>query len=197
MLPMGCCGYSPPLQFTAVRYLVCCDLGLSGGESNRFVFPVVARALGLIWNGRRAHGRDLVIRYAHEHQLATAGEHAHTFKAAGPLTSQAVRSTSTFLASPAFLDSYEWRKLRMVVLKKRGRRCACCGASPDDGRTVVNVDHIKPRRLYPELALDESNLQVLCAQCNHGKGNWDQTDWRVSTPQDQAHTVMYSIVDGK
>jgi 5-methylcytosine-specific restriction endonuclease McrA len=54
----------------------------------------------------------------------------------------------------------------------------CCGASPKDG-IRVHVDHIKPRRDFPELALTFDNLQVLCEVCNHGKGNWDQTDWRV------------------
>lgn len=79
----------------------------------------------------------------------------------------------------AFLLSYEWRRLRMTVLKKYGSRCQCCGATPADGKRM-NVDHIKPRRKYPELALTESNLQVLCEDCNHGKGNWDETDWRQS-----------------
>ncbi len=81
-------------------------------------------------------------------------------------------------ASDDFLHSPEWRRLRMQVITTRGNRCECCGASPRDGVTVINVDHIKPRKLFPELALIESNLQVLCAVCNHGKGNWDQTDWR-------------------
>jgi 5-methylcytosine-specific restriction endonuclease McrA len=80
--------------------------------------------------------------------------------------------------SDEFLKSYEWRRLRMVVLKKYGRRCQCCGASGSDGVTVIHVDHIKPRRQFPELALDVTNLQVLCEACNHGKGNWDETDWR-------------------
>ena len=65
----------------------------------------------------------------------------------------------------------------MTVLKSRGARCECCGATPADG-VRMHVDHIKPRRKYPELALTESNLQVLCEECNHGKGNWDETDWR-------------------
>jgi hypothetical protein len=81
--------------------------------------------------------------------------------------------------SDAFLSSYEWRRTRMQVLKRDGARCACCGASPADGLTM-HVDHIKPRRIFPQLALDLTNLQVLCEVCNHGKGNWDMTDWRGS-----------------
>lgn len=53
----------------------------------------------------------------------------------------------------------------------------CCGATPATG-AVINVDHIKPRKKYPHLALEISNLQILCHDCNHGKGNWDETDWR-------------------
>jgi len=79
--------------------------------------------------------------------------------------------------SDAFLASYEWRRVRMQVLKKYGARCQCCGSTPEDG-TKMHVDHIKPRRLFPDLALDITNLQILCEVCNHGKGNWDMTDWR-------------------
>lgn len=84
-----------------------------------------------------------------------------------------------YATSNAFLDSFEWRQLRMVILKKYGAKCQCCGATPATD-AVINVDHIKPRKLFPELALDENNLQVLCGPCNHGKGNWDMTDWRSS-----------------
>lgn len=81
------------------------------------------------------------------------------------------------VSSDAFLQTYEWRRLRMEAIKKHGRACQCCGALPSPGKPI-NVDHIKPRRLYPELALSLDNLQVLCHECNHGKGNWDMTDWR-------------------
>ncbi len=82
--------------------------------------------------------------------------------------------------SDDFLASYEWRALRMRVLKKHGARCQCCGATPWDG-VRMHVDHIKPRRHFPELALQEDNRQVLCEVCNHGKGNWDETDWRTGS----------------
>jgi len=88
-----------------------------------------------------------------------------------------VRTVSPAVASDSFLETYEWRKLRMQALKKYGPKCMCCGATPATG-AVMNVDHIKPRKLFPNLALELSNLQILCHECNHGKGNWDQTDWR-------------------
>lgn len=104
----------------------------------------------------------------------------------------APQPTIRFEATPEFLQGFEWRKLRMVVLTKRGARCECCGSTPaDDIR--INVDHIKPRKLFPELALVESNLQILCDVCNHGKGNWDQTDWRAERAQlDQEKLTPHS-----
>lgn len=75
-----------------------------------------------------------------------------------------------------FLKSYEWRRMRYKILQQHGRRCACCGATPDSG-AIMTVDHIKPRSQYPELALDPKNLQVLCQECNHGKGGLDETRW--------------------
>jgi len=95
-------------------------------------------------------------------------------------TQQKNRTTNKKVTRPAsneFLESFAWRKLRMEALKKYGATCQCCGASRKTG-AVINVDHIKPRKLFPSLALDLNNLQVLCHECNHGKGNWDMTDWR-------------------
>ncbi len=89
-----------------------------------------------------------------------------------------VRKKRIRAASNAFLMSAPWRRLRMLVITKRGRRCECCGATPQQDGITINVDHIKPRQRYPELALVEANLQILCNVCNHGKGNGDETDWR-------------------
>lgn len=80
--------------------------------------------------------------------------------------------------SPTFLQSKAWLRLRIEALKKYGNKCQCCGASANDG-IRLNVDHIKPRRLFPELALEINNLQILCNECNEGKGNWDFTDWTL------------------
>lgn len=81
-----------------------------------------------------------------------------------------------FATIDRFYRTPEWRRLRYDVLVKHGSRCMACGVTPAEG-AIMNVDHIKPRKLFPHLALDMNNLQVLCAQCNEGKGNRDQTNW--------------------
>lgn len=78
--------------------------------------------------------------------------------------------------SHRFLSSFEWKRLRMQAFNTYGNRCQCCGA--DARTTTLNVDHIKPRYTHPELQLDINNLQILCSDCNKGKGNWLVKDYR-------------------
>lgn len=77
----------------------------------------------------------------------------------------------------SFYETDEWRRLRYEVLRNSKGRCECCGHGPRKGKPL-HVDHIKPRSKYPELELEITNLQVLCDDCNLGKGAWDETDWR-------------------
>lgn len=80
----------------------------------------------------------------------------------------------------AFFKSRLWQVARYQALKRSEGRCETCGASPDKDNPL-QVDHIKPFSKHPHLALALSNLQVLCRQCNMGKGAWDETDWRKAT----------------
>ena len=79
-------------------------------------------------------------------------------------------------ATRAFLQTWEWRELRYQILKERGARCELCGATSKDQR--IEVDHIKPISKFWHLRLDRSNLQVLCRDCNKGKGNRHFDDFR-------------------
>ena len=69
-----------------------------------------------------------------------------------------------------FYQTFEWRQLRWQVLLESDKCCAMCGRSKAHG-IILHVDHIKPRSKYPSLELIQSNLQVLCEDCNIGKSN--------------------------
>jgi len=78
----------------------------------------------------------------------------------------------------SFYKSEQWYQLRYQVLRKYEAKCMCCGRSPKEHGIVIHVDHIKPRSKYPKLELVFDNMQLLCAACNYGKSNIDNTDWR-------------------
>lgn len=74
------------------------------------------------------------------------------------------------LKGDQFLRSQEWRALRSAIIDTYGRKCMKCGSTPKH-KKHTHVDHIKPRKTHPELALVFDNLQVLCCRCNKVKGN--------------------------
>ena len=90
----------------------------------------------------------------------------------------ACRKAAREAVKPDFYTSDAWRQVRYFALVANNGRCECCGSGKHDG-VILHVDHIKPRSLYPEYALDPANLQVLCADCNLGKRAHDDTDWRA------------------
>lgn len=84
---------------------------------------------------------------------------------------------SQFNETVDFYKTKAWLNLRLKALELYDRRCVSCGATLQTG-AVLHVDHIKPRSLYPELALDINNLQILCEACNLGKMASMEQDWR-------------------
>lgn len=63
-----------------------------------------------------------------------------------------------------FQKSVEWRALS-IQMRQIYPKCKYCGAVE-----FLQTDHIKPKSLFPQLALDPENLQVLCRKCNFKKG---------------------------
>ena len=107
---------------------------------------------------------------------ATARKKSKLIALDGKSTKQITDEIRT--ASGEFLFSLEWKALRKKVLDFYGTRCMKCGRTPKNP-SKVNVDHIKPRKLFPDLALVFDNLQVLCARCNKHKGNKNCNDYRT------------------
>lgn len=80
-------------------------------------------------------------------------------------------------SAKSFYASQPWKKLRYQALLLNDGKCECCGRGKPEG-AVLNGDHIKPIDKYPKLKMKLYNIQILCGDCNWGKGNWDETDWR-------------------
>jgi hypothetical protein len=71
--------------------------------------------------------------------------------------------------------------VRYDALRANDARCELCGRNKHQlpPGEHLNVDHIHSRKARPELALEVTNLAVLCSADNAGKGNcYDEDDWR-------------------
>ena len=72
----------------------------------------------------------------------------------------------------SFYEKPEWKALRNKVFQTYPAICTRCG-----NKNNLEVDHVKPRALYPKLELDFNNLQILCRDCNLLKGVKDSSEW--------------------
>ncbi len=83
-----------------------------------------------------------------------------------------------FTGKPLKLRSPRWDEVRKIHLRKFPT-CAACGCV-----TNLQVHHIKPFHLYPELELDEMNLITLCEtktfKCHFKIGHL--SNWKKENP---------------
>jgi len=77
-----------------------------------------------------------------------------------------------------FYSSALWKRVRVAVIEECEGRCQMCGRSYKNNGVTITVDHIVPISIDWSKRLDKSNLQILCEDCNYGKGNSYITDWR-------------------
>ena len=148
---------------------------------------ISVRSKGLAWRDIRIAAVDPEAIRA---MFKSDRRHSESVKTYGPVYEKRISSFISKEIKDEFYKSWEWRTLRMEAIHKHGNACQCCGASPAHkdaaGKPVrICVDHIKPISKYWELRLDPSNLQILCDECNQGKGNWSETDFRPAPVADE------------
>ena len=71
-----------------------------------------------------------------------------------------------------FYKTIEWLQLRDKVLRDNHYECERCRQkSPAVYSRAVIVHHIKEVRIFPELALNKSNLMAVCFRCHEDLHN--------------------------
>ena len=86
--------------------------------------------------------------------------------------------------SQIFRASIAWRRTRYAVLAASAARhggvarCELCGAGAAPG-APLHVDHIEAVSKNWARRLDQTNLQVLCPDCNVGKLDGPAADFRA------------------
>lgn len=60
----------------------------------------------------------------------------------------------------------DWQAIRAYVLERDKHACVRCG----EHESQLQVDHMLPKKEYPQYELDANNLQTLCLHCHQAKG---------------------------
>lgn len=87
------------------------------------------------------------------------------------------RLTSSLFREREKARSQHWQSVRDAFLKAHPT-CAACG-----GRSLLQVHHVEPFHLHPELELDPGNLITLCMstlECHENLGHGG--NWRARVP---------------
>ncbi|MGQ8823670.1 HNH endonuclease [Bacillus sp. NA_146.1] len=76
-----------------------------------------------------------------------------------------------------FYKSKEWKALRLIAIRRAKNECEHCKQKgkvttrdtvDERGRKMkMDVNHIKPVKTHPHLALDLNNLEYLCVRCHN------------------------------
>ena len=89
-----------------------------------------------------------------------------------------------------FTRSAKWRATRKKFLRTHPR-CAVCSLTRE-----LEVHHIKPVRLYPELELDLNNLVTLCRRHHFNIGHLE--NWKSYNPSLKLSIVFFrELLHGK
>lgn len=75
------------------------------------------------------------------------------------------KKPGTYVEARALYGTKEYKDWRLLVLERDNHRCQMCGQI--GGR--LEVHHIRPKYLYPELTLDVKNGITLCWFCHQDR----------------------------
>lgn len=72
-----------------------------------------------------------------------------------------------------FESTTKYREFRRGVFARDNYTCQICGDRTRTGHKIrIQLDHIKPFLLFPELRMDENNVRTLCVKCHYATSTY-------------------------
>lgn len=96
-----------------------------------------------------------------------------------------------------FSRTIEYINFRREVLKRDNYTCQICQQRTKKGqRVVLQVDHIKPYALYPELRLDLDNARTVCKPCHYKTDTFGAKVYQYIKEDSQSETERVRTLVG-
>lgn len=96
-------------------------------------------------------------------------------KSAAPasLEANAERWTARYLESDQKTRPWATDAIKQALTSETAGKCAYCEAKML-AASYGDIEHIRPKKIFPELVVEWTNLTLACSRCNQAKGaKWD------------------------
>ncbi|GHU76870.1 hypothetical protein FACS189461_4930 [Spirochaetia bacterium] len=79
---------------------------------------------------------------------------------------------------------YKDKEIKEPLFESSHQKCAYCECNATEGGGYMEVEHFKPKSLYPEFVFEWANLLPACRRCNGMKGVHDTGAEPIINPYD-------------
>lgn len=79
---------------------------------------------------------------------------------------------------------YRDKDVKKILFEASFQKCAFCETKPGESGNI-EVEHFKPKSLYPSLAFEWNNLLPVCRKCNDSKSNHDTGKEPIVNPSEE------------
>ena len=95
----------------------------------------------------------------------------------------------------SLLAHYRHKDIQKTLAESSHDKCAFCECKPGESSNM-EVEHFKPKSLYPELAFDWDNLLPACRRCNEAKLQHDTGSDPIINPcvEDPETLLTYDFI---
>lgn len=81
-------------------------------------------------------------------------------------------------------QNYRHPDIKEALFQASHNKCAFCESKPAESGNI-EIEHFKPKSLYPQLAFAWENLLPVCRKCNESKSSWDTEKEPIINPTEE------------
>lgn len=94
----------------------------------------------------------------------------------------------------SLISHYRNDLIKQKLFESSNQKCAFCECKPGEGGNI-EVEHFKPKSLYPQLTFEWSNFLPSCRKCNGSKSNHDTGTIPIVNPYDTDPDLFFYYED--
>ena len=94
----------------------------------------------------------------------------------------------------SLISHYRHVKIKDILFESSHEKCAFCECKPGEGGNI-EIEHFKPKSIYPELTFEWDNFLPSCRKCNGSKLDHDTGAYPIVNPYEDNPEELFCYSD--